>query len=53
MGPKMAAAIRFLEAGGPEALITSPWTVADALAGRTGTRVVAAEPVALDGRRSV
>jgi carbamate kinase len=41
MGPKISAAIQFLESGGGEALITSPDLLADALAGRTGTRIVA------------
>jgi carbamate kinase len=41
MGPKVSAAIQFLETGGGEALITSPDLLADALAGRTGTRIVA------------
>ncbi len=42
MGPKMQAALRFIEAGGDEVLITSPDRLADALDGGTGTRVVAA-----------
>ena len=41
MGPKMQAALEFLEAGGDEVLITSPDRLADALRGETGTRVVA------------
>lgn len=40
MGPKIDAIIGFMEKGGKEALITSPETIADALAGKTGTRVV-------------
>lgn len=42
MGPKIEAAIRFVEAGGPEVLITSTATLGDALEGRTGTRVTLA-----------
>ncbi len=45
MGPKIRAAIRFLEDGGPEVLITTPDRIPDALAGRTGTRITAGEPV--------
>src|ERR671928_1618259 len=41
MGPKIEAALRYLDAGGGDVLITSPDRLADALAGRTGTRVVA------------
>jgi carbamate kinase len=41
MGPKIEAALGFLEAGGDEVLITSPDHLADALRGQTGTRVVA------------
>jgi carbamate kinase len=41
MGPKVEAAAQFIEAGGREAVITSLARLADALAGRTGTRVVA------------
>jgi carbamate kinase len=40
MGPKVDAAIRFVEAGGREAIITSLERTADAIAGSTGTRVV-------------
>jgi carbamate kinase len=39
MGPKIAAALQFLRAGGREVLITSPERLADAIAGRTGTRL--------------
>lgn len=39
MGPKILAAIRFVEATGGEALITSPEHLERALAGRTGTRI--------------
>jgi carbamate kinase len=41
MGPKIEAALGFLEAGGDQVLITSPDRLADALRGETGTRVVA------------
>ena len=41
MGPKVEAAAQFLEAGGRDALITSLDRVGDALAGGTGTRIVA------------
>jgi carbamate kinase len=40
MGPKVLAALRFVEATGAEALITSPQGIERALDGRTGTRVV-------------
>ena len=40
MGPKMEAAIQFLEDGGEEAIITSPPLIAMAIEGRAGTRVV-------------
>ncbi|MGP1674814.1 MAG: carbamate kinase [Candidatus Limnocylindrales bacterium] len=40
MGPKVEAAIRFLEGGGEEVLITSPASLARAIAGETGTRIV-------------
>jgi carbamate kinase len=39
MKPKMEAVIRFIEGGGPQALITSPATLAEALAGKSGTWV--------------
>lgn len=39
MGPKIEACIQFIEAGGKEAIITSPERIADALAGKAGTRV--------------
>lgn len=41
MGPKVEAAVQFVEGGGGRALITSMERAADALAGRTGTRIVA------------
>ncbi|HYM69891.1 MAG TPA: carbamate kinase [bacterium] len=40
MGPKIQAAITFLEHGGTEVLITSPYRLPEAVAGTTGTRVV-------------
>lgn len=40
MGPKVDAAVRFVGSGGETAIITSLESAADALAGRTGTRVV-------------
>ena len=45
MGPKVEAAIRFLEGGGEEVLITTPAALERAIAGETGTRVVP-DPVA-------
>jgi carbamate kinase len=41
MGPKVEAALRFVAAGGREAIITSPARMAEALDGRDGTHVVA------------
>jgi carbamate kinase len=41
MGPKIEAAIAYLQAGGKEVLITSPENIERALAGETGTRIVA------------
>lgn len=40
MLPKVQACVQFLEAGGTEALITSPEVLPAALAGKTGTRIV-------------
>jgi carbamate kinase len=40
MGPKIQAIIKFLEAGGKEALITNPENIERALEGTTGTRIV-------------
>jgi carbamate kinase len=40
MGPKIRAALAFVEAGGPEAIITDAPHLAAALAGRAGTRIV-------------
>jgi carbamate kinase len=41
MGPKIEAAIAFLEHDGREVVITSPDHLADAVAGRTGTHITA------------
>lgn len=40
MGPKIRAALDFLRSGGQEVLITSARKLPDALAGKTGTRIV-------------
>jgi len=40
MLPKIQAIIWFLEAGGKEAIITSPENIARALAGKTGTHII-------------
>jgi len=40
MGPKVAAAIRFVKAGGEKSIITSLSSAVDALAGKTGTIIV-------------
>ncbi|MDR7481029.1 MAG: carbamate kinase [Armatimonadota bacterium] len=40
MGPKITAAVRFLEAGGQAVIITAPWALGRALAGETGTQIV-------------
>lgn len=40
MGPKIEAACQFVENGGKRALITDIFTIAEALAGKTGTQVV-------------
>ncbi len=37
MGPKIDAAIRFVEAGGHEVLVTRAESLSEALEGRTGT----------------
>jgi carbamate kinase len=42
MLPKVEAIVRFLENGGPQALITDPPNIARALRGETGTRFVPA-----------
>jgi carbamate kinase len=41
MAPKIQAVVWYLERGGREAIITSPEHIARALAGETGTRIVA------------
>lgn len=41
MGPKIQSAMRFLEDGGETVVITAPWAIGEALAGRAGTRIVA------------
>ena len=40
MGPKIEAAIQFLEKGGRQVIVTVPERLADALDGKTGTRVL-------------
>ena len=40
MGPKITAALRFLERGGPRALITALDKLEQALAGKAGTEIV-------------
>jgi carbamate kinase len=39
MAPKIQAAVKYLDHGGQEALITSPGSIERALAGRTGTKI--------------
>ncbi len=39
MGPKMEAAIRFLEGGGKEAIVCAPEALDDAVNGKAGTRI--------------
>ena len=46
MGPKIEAAITFLERGGQEVLITTPAALERAIAGETGTRIVPDEVAA-------
>jgi len=41
MGPKMQAVVNFLEAGGKQAIITTPENLAEALKGNKGTRITA------------
>ncbi len=50
MGPKVEAAIRFLEGGGEEVLITSPASLQRAIAGETGTRIVPDQQPVRPGR---
>jgi carbamate kinase len=40
MGPKIDAALRYLEGGGREVIITSIERLHDAIEGRAGTRIV-------------
>jgi carbamate kinase len=40
MGPKITAALRFLERGGPRALITALDKLEQALGGQAGTEIV-------------
>ncbi len=40
MGPKVSAALEFVDGRGDEAIITSPGHLGDAVAGRTGTHIV-------------
>ena len=40
MGPKIGAAIQFLEAGGKQVIITSPGLVKEALKGKAGTKII-------------
>ena len=42
MGPKVAAAVSFLENGGKRAIVTNPPNLTDALAGRAGTHIIGA-----------
>jgi carbamate kinase len=41
MKPKIEAILGFLERGGTEAIVTNPENIARALAGETGTRIIA------------
>lgn len=49
MGPKIRAAVQFLESGGREVIITSPPLVREAFEGRAGTRIVKAREKASIG----
>jgi len=40
MGPKIGAAIQFLEAGGKQVIITSPGLIKEALEGKAGTKII-------------
>ena len=40
MLPKIESAIEFLEGGGKEVIITTPEFIAEALTGKTGTRIM-------------
>lgn len=48
MGPKVAAAVRFVRSGGRGAVITSLEFAREALSGRAGTRIVSGEGAALE-----
>jgi carbamate kinase len=50
MGPKIAAALRFVEHGGERALITSYERLAEAMRGHTGTHIVPAPQTARGAR---
>jgi carbamate kinase len=49
MGPKVEAALRFVDAGGPQAIVTSCDRLRAALQGRAGTRVFATAQAAHGG----
>ncbi len=50
MGPKIEAALDFLETGGTEAIVTSPDNLAAAVEGRAGTRILPPLRAALPGQ---
>ncbi len=50
MGPKIEAALEFLQMGGELAIITSPENIAAAVEGRAGTRILPPLRAALPGR---
>jgi carbamate kinase len=52
MGPKIAAALRFVENGGTRALITSYERLTDAMHGRAGTHIVPASSPIETGARA-
>ena len=47
MGPKVDAALQFLDGGGRQVIITDPPHLLDAVAGRAGTRILATSGGAL------
>lgn len=51
MGPKVEAAIGFIERGGEEAIITSPDLIVQAVQGKAGTRIVLGNEVTAKGGR--
>ena len=54
MGPKVESALRFLKGGGKEVVITSYGHLTDAIAGRTGTRIVSdAVPIARPSAKEI